>query len=48
MKCNLWWPAPPCSDAARAVLVSMVKQLGPDYLPFVCEVLQSCEQRSGL
>ncbi|PRW58885.1 small subunit processome component 20-like protein [Chlorella sorokiniana] len=28
-------------DAARAVLVSMVKQLGPDYLPFVCEVLQS-------
>ena len=30
-------------DAARAVLVSMVKQLGPDYLPFVCEVLQSGE-----
>lgn len=33
----------PRSDAARAVLVSMVKQLGPDYLPFVCEVLQSGE-----
>ena len=32
---------PTCSDSARAVLVSMVKQLGPAYLPFVCEVLQS-------
>lgn len=35
-------PFPPApSDSARAVLVSMVKQLGADYLPFVCEVLQS-------
>jgi hypothetical protein len=35
---------PPPSDGARAVLVSMVKQLGPDYLPFVCDVLQSGER----
>ncbi|PSC76593.1 small subunit processome component 20-like protein [Micractinium conductrix] len=28
-------------DSARTVLVNMTKQLGADYLPFVCEVLQS-------
>ncbi|KAL4434124.1 hypothetical protein ABPG75_000565 [Micractinium tetrahymenae] len=34
-------------DSARAVLVSMVKQLGADYLPFVCEVLQSACPAKG-
>ncbi|KAL4860053.1 Small subunit processome component 20 [Chlorella vulgaris] len=28
-------------DSARGVIVSMVKQLGADYLPYVCEVLRS-------
>lgn len=40
-------PLPLPSDSARAVLVSMVKQLGADYLPFVCEVLQSGERAAG-
>lgn len=30
-----------CRDDARAVLVSMSRELGPDYLPFVCDVLRS-------
>ena len=39
-------PLPCCSDSARSVLVAMVKQLGADYLPFVCEVLMSGERDS--
>ena len=34
-----------CRDSARSVLVAMVRQLGADYLPFVCEVLQAGEWR---
>ena len=37
----------PCSDDARAVLVSMARELGADYLPFVCDVLRSALPLKG-
>lgn len=36
-----WYIPHACRDSARGVIVSMVKQLGADYLPYVCEVLRS-------
>lgn len=34
-------------DDARAVLLSMAAELGPDYLPFVIDVLQSALPNRG-